>query len=151
MTHYRIQQWKAYAQGGGVDRTSMDAHLLECEDCMELYVVSLEEVREDLPQISDITHFTERVLEQIQFLPKHRIKRLDHRRWYSNTLFHYTIAASLTLVLVGSGTFNQMIDRVSQISQDTEQVHQISVSDQLTNKAGKWLDAIPTKKKEGKP
>ncbi|MEX1029406.1 MAG: hypothetical protein WDZ91_05070 [Paenibacillaceae bacterium] len=151
MTHYRIQQWQAYIQGGEVDRASMDAHLLECDDCMEIYLVSLEELQEDLPQLTDITLFADVVLEHVRLLPKRNIKRLDKRRWYTNTLFHYTIAASLTLLLVSSGLFNQMLDRVSQLSQDTEQAEQMSVSDQLTNKAGKWLDAIPTKKKEGKP
>lgn len=154
MTHYTMQQWQAYIQCGEFDRTSMDTHLLECDNCTEIYIEALEELHEYLPQLMDRTAFTEGVLAQIGSLPNNYSRThqpISNKKWYTNTLFHYTIAASITLVLVGSGIFDQMLDRVSQISQDTEQAQKTIVSDQLTNKAGKWLDAIPTMKKEGKP
>ncbi|MEX2414581.1 MAG: hypothetical protein WD424_00440 [Paenibacillaceae bacterium] len=156
MTHYTIQQWQAYIQGGEFDCTSMDTHLLECDDCTEFYLVALEELHEYLPELTNITAFTEGVLERIGPLPKYKPitqQPIANKKWYINTLFHYTIAASLTLVLVGSGIFDHMVDRVLQISQETEQAQKTSVSDQLTNKAGKWLDSIPAKhvKKEGNP
>ena len=154
MTHYTIQEWKAYIQGDELDRALMDTHLLECEHCSEIYLVAVEELHEDLPQLMNIEAFCHEVIRKIELLPKkntHINKHTTNKKWYTNTFFHYTVAASLTIVLMGSGIFDQMFDRVSQISHSTEQAQKTTVSEQLTNKAGQWLDAIPTKKKEGKP
>ncbi len=156
MTHYTLNQWQAYIQGDELDRASMDNHLLECDACMEIYVIVLEELNEILPQITNIKAFSDKVFTEIKSLPyKNTITQQaqSNKRWYTNTFFHYTIAASLTILLVGSGIFDQMFERVSQISQQTEQAQKSMVSDPLTNKAGQWLDAIPAKhaKKEGKP
>lgn len=154
MTHYTMQQWQAYIQGGEHDRASMDSHLLECVYCTENYLTVIEELQDYLPKVPNITTFTKGVLDQIELLPNNNIlnrQHLTNKKWYTNMFFHYTVAASLTLILVGSGIFDQMFDRVSQISQDTEQDQLTSVADQLTNKAGKWLDALPAKQKEGKP
>lgn len=156
MTHYTVQQWQAYIQGDELDRASMETHLLECDACTDMYVLALEELNETLPQLTNITAFSDGVLERIKSLPDYNtqnIQLLTNKRWYTNMFFHYTIAASLTILLVGSGIFDQIFERVSQISENTEQAQKTTVSDQLTNKAGQWLDAIPAKhvKKEGKP
>ncbi len=156
MTHYTDQQWKAYIQGDELDRASMDTHLLECDACMDIYLIVVEDLHELLPEITNITAFSEGVLQHIKSLPTYSTKHsqpMTHRRWYTNMFFHYTIAASLTILLVGSGIFDQIFDRVSEISENTEQAQRATVSDQLTNKAGQWLDSIPAKqvKKEGKP
>jgi hypothetical protein len=156
MTHYTTQQWQAYIQGSELGRASMDTHLLECDDCTEIYLIALEELHDYLPQLSNIKAFTEGVLDQIGQLPNNNIithQHMSNKKWYTNMFFHYTVAASLTLVLVSSGIFDQMLDRVSEISQDTEFSQNSNLSDKLTNKAGQWLDSIPAKhlKKEGKP
>jgi len=154
MTHYTIQEWKAYIQGDELDRALMDTHLLECEHCSEIYLVAVEELHEDLPQLMNLEAFSNAIIEEIKLLPKNNTNEYRHtnnKKWYMNMFFHYTVAASLTLILVSSGIFDQMFDRVSQISHSTEQAKKTTVSEQLTNKAGKWLDAIPTKMKEGKP
>jgi predicted anti-sigma-YlaC factor YlaD len=154
MTHYSMQLWQAYIHGDEFERDSMDNHLQECDACLGMYVLCLDELQTSLPQLTSPIDFVDGVQEQVQLLPVVNPKQsrtITPKRWYTHTWFHYTIAASLTFVLVSSGMFNHILDRVSQLSEDTEQAEHISVSNQLSNKAGKWLDAIPTKKKEGKP
>lgn len=155
MTHYSMQLWQAYIQGDEVERAAMDDHLQECDECMEMYVLCLDELQSYLPQLTNPIDLMDGVEEQIQAtraeVNLEQSRTITPKRWYTHPLFHYTIAASITFVLVSSGMFNHILDRVSQITEDTEQAEHISVSDQLTNKAGKWLDAIPNKKKEGKP
>jgi hypothetical protein len=154
MTHYSLQLWQAYIHGDEVERDSMDNHLQECDECMGMYVLCLDELQVSLPQLMNPIEFMDRVQGHVQFKSECNSKpprTIIPKRWYTHTWFHYTIAASITLVLVSSGMFNQILDRVSQLTENTEQAEHISVSNQLKNKAGKWLDAIPNKKKEGKP
>lgn len=150
MSHFSKEQWLSYVKGTEIGRASMEAHLQQCDECMELYMYALEDSAADLPQLTDLEQFASRASAAAK---RQRAGRTKQRGFLSHPLLHYTIAAGITIVLVGSGAFQQLFDRFSDLSRQTEQGSTTAISEQWTYKAGKWLDHIPAKndKKEGKP
>ncbi len=150
-THYTKQQWQAYVLGEEIGRTSMDAHLAECDTCLIAYMEAVEQAAEHLPQLSDTQTLAQKVMERIDRPPARRSKAV-RRSWYMKPLAQYAIAAGLTIVLVGSGAFHQLFQGVSDLTRQAEYSDKATFSEQLTEQADRWLSSIPNKyvrKKEG--
>ena len=139
MTHYTFEQWLSYIKGDEIDRQPMDDHLYDCNDCMETYLLATEQLAKILPPMQmDVQEFTKKIYSDIQavsnqveqtrahthskFIEKHK-----SNHWYTNVIFHYTIAASITIILMSSGLFQQMFNQVSDISRDAEVRQNITV------------------------
>lgn len=155
--HYTEEQWYVYAGGTGTDRESMDAHLYECERCTALYMQVIEAISDQLPKLPDINPFSAHIGERIEASaktnPASAASRIRPRyKWFMKPVIQYTIAASLTILLVGTGAFQQLIHSLSQLTSEAEQGTKTVISVRLTEKADRLLDSIPAKypnKKEG--
>jgi len=103
MEHYNQQHWSAYLLNivDEEERIIMENHLYNCDQCMDLYINQLEAENEELAEPS--TTFTKTVMKGIfkEEQRKNKAQRI--------TLFkYYTIAASITLILVATGVFNSI-------------------------------------------
>jgi translation initiation factor 2B subunit (eIF-2B alpha/beta/delta family) len=155
--HYTEEQWHVYAVGAEMDRESMDGHLNECERCIELFMQVIEANSDQLPKLSDTSQFSADIADHIKVRAKTNPSRVTLRtisryKWFMKPAIQYTIAASLTILLVGTGAFQQLIHSLSQLSSEAEQGTKTVISIQLTEKADRLLDSIPAKypkKKEG--
>ena len=119
------EQAKAYLTGQEtvLEREEWERLLLEDEDTIAAYMEMLDEVESELPSLENSSAFVERVMEDWrtgnvadsarveQVLIKEEGPRRYH--WYEKTVFHYTVAASLTLLIMSSGMFDKLLDRKS--------------------------------------
>jgi hypothetical protein len=172
MKHYTLEQWKKYVGQDLTDEDSADyeTHLSSCEPCLELYMQSLEVAAESYPVLVNGASLANKVMLTIaaqksenprnhrilQFGTVHRQKPLKLASWVRHPLFHYTVAAAVTLALMSSGIFQSIADRVGQVdrlraetAQEKPLIEQPSVSKKLMEKTIVMLDSIQPKHEKG--
>jgi anti-sigma factor RsiW len=172
MKHYTLEQWKHYVEQDLTDgdRDVYEAHLSTCELCLELYMQALERAADSYPVLIDQAALADKVMETIaartnaestvsQFLQpesEHKQKPSETASWLRHPIFHYTVAAAVTLVLMSSGVFQSIADPVGQAkppSTETAQVEtlieQPSVSKMIMEKTIVMLNSIQSKQERG--
>lgn len=133
MKHFTSEQWDLYAEGQLPDeeRRAYEAHLSSCESCLEWYMQSLERAACAYPELEDEARFTEAVMARIDLEhplspPAFSMKKAklgQTRRvpaFTRNPLFHYTVAAVITVILMSSGAFQSLTDSVGYLETATE-------------------------------
>lgn len=142
MNHYDRLFWNAYIADNvdATERQHAEAHLLNCESCVTLYLACMEAEQASVPALAP---------QQCEAMADDVLQALfPKKRWFQQTLFHYAVAASLTLLLMSSGAF----DRMTHAVQFTETASsEASLTDRLMQKAEGWLDALGSSWKERMP
>jgi hypothetical protein len=174
MKHYTLEQWKTYVGQELTDQEheQFERHLESCESCLELYMLSLELAADFYPMLRDEQALADQVMEAIQAAdqPKSmasrpviegaswswKQNRLKLGPWIRHPLFHYTVAAAITLILMSSGVFQSLADRMGQGDQLSTKPTQavpweepLSVSKKLMDQTIIVLDAIQPKLERG--
>ncbi|MHA6482022.1 hypothetical protein ACX1C1_08965 [Paenibacillus sp. strain BS8-2] len=170
--HIAEEDMRKYASGTlrGAERERVDAELLHCRQCLELFMSMLESEtnRADTEErglpLSDWQALEERVIEELKLAEPAKLSA-SHRPavqqkpaarrvpWIQKPAWQYTIAASITLLLLASGAlagFSQSLEKLdesrvampSQSDIDKAWENQPSWSEQLVNRTGGWLDGI---------
>ena len=149
----RREQAKAYIEGqaDAVEREDWEQLLLEDEETFALYMEMLDELQEDLPSLENSSAFVERVMEDWrtgnvadsarveQVLIKEEGPRRYH--WYEKTVFHYTVAASLTLLIMSSGMFDKLLTGEMELIVPKKD-QSPSYSEQMMQATSGWLDHL---------
>ncbi|MOA48941.1 hypothetical protein D3C78_1717570 [compost metagenome] len=97
-----------------------------------MYTQELERYEEALPKLPNREHFTDQIMRAIP------VKTTAHRN-RTQPIYHYLIAASITLFLLGSGVFDMLsveANRTLDKSMDN------SISDQWMDATTKWIDSF---------
>jgi hypothetical protein len=172
MSHYTLEQWKRYVEDDITfeDRDFYESHLSSCESCLQLYMQSLDAAAGSYPVVVDQTAFADSVMEAIRAhsveLPQVQLQPVAHpnpnserfkrANWLRHPLFHYTVAAAITLVLMNSGVFQSIAERFgtadlfrAETAQEEGLIEQPSVSKKLMEKTIVMLDAIQPKNERG--
>lgn len=176
MKHYTGEQWMTYVEQGlsDEDNQQMEQHLVTCDSCMELYMQSLERVVGSYPSLPDEAALADRVMLAIEAAdsvsPSSTAPRLapseeagfgsqkqrNPRTWMRSPLFHYAVAAVITLVLMSSGIFQSIMDHPAGIDRTSNREAQaeaaeepVSVSKKLMDKTIVVLDSIQPKQEKG--
>lgn len=150
--HYIRQQWSEYLLGKtevGV-QGAMEDHLYGCEVCLSLYLELVDQ--QETMQLS--AEFTDQVMERLA-LAGNEISvgiesissKIDVASRRPKLWLHYTVAASITLILVSSGLFQQLFAQSAHMSNVISKPKREAVTDRLINKAFALLDQMPTKVK----
>lgn len=159
-----------------VERMQAELHLTACDSCLQLFIAIMESTENEvfLPS-PDMELMEERVVAQLvseqvlhsenaeQPLKTSEVKQKPRRlrQWLQHPATHYTIAASITLLLLASGTFASFSQKLAQLDvnlnvninvnvQPTEPPMQPesttkqseSWSDKMVNQTGSWLDGL---------
>lgn len=105
MKHFDNVQWKAYMlnQVSEKQREEMEDHLLECADCMQVYFSIAEE---NLPSEAVIS-INSSVMNQIQ---------QDRHNSRLKIFKYYVAAASVTIFLTATGSFDYFTKSVPKMS-----------------------------------
>lgn len=123
---------------------SWEALMLSDDTALEVYIQAMSEMDSELPDMTDPDDFTDRVLVNEDIIPyRSRVIPLSSDRpgrWYEKPLFHYTVAASITLVFMFSGAFDQLFPE--EAKHRLPQSQSPSYSEQLMEKTTNWLDRI---------
>ncbi|SFL87505.1 hypothetical protein SAMN03159341_11143 [Paenibacillus sp. 1_12] len=173
MKHYTAEQWMFYVEQGLIDGENQqtEQHLVACDSCMELYMQSLERAADSYPSLPEEAALADRVMLVIETTDSRsnaasritstegagsNLKQMNSWTWMRSPLFHYAVAAVITLVLMSSGVFQSMTDHPAGIDMSSNGEAQaevaeepVSVSKKLMDKTIIVLDSIQPKQEKG--
>jgi len=134
-------------QGTAAERENWEEILLEDEDALSLYIASLEEAQDNLPPLNDPLDFTLKVMEGLSVIDGLSIQKLTEprrTRWYEKAVFHYVVAASLTLVFLSSGVFDKLLTGNMDVVVQTSDAGP-SYTEQAMQATSGWLNQLMNK------
>jgi hypothetical protein len=134
-------------QGTAAERENWEEILLEDEDALSLYMASLEEVQDELPPLNDPVSFTSKVMESLSIADGLSIKKMAEprrTRWYEKAVFHYVVAASLTLLFLSSGVFDKLLTGNMDVVVQTSDAGP-SYTEQAMQATSGWLNQLMNK------
>ncbi len=140
MTHYDERKWIGYIDGSLKDereREEMESHLYACDRCLTAYVNAVEQCSEALPSLDHPRRFAERAAGNPVS------GKSGKKKWHRRSLSHYFIAAGVTMILMTSGTFSQLVNWTTQYAEDWANPQGQTFSKQWTDKASLLLDTLP--------
>lgn len=145
------EQAKSYIEGHMDEATREDWEqlLLEDTESFTSYMEMLDELQEDLPSLENSSIFTERVMadwakmtESSAALEQVTVEEGGRRyRWYEKTIFHYAVAASLTLLIMSSGMFDKLHTGQMELMIPKKD-NSLSFSEQVIQATSGWLDQL---------
>lgn len=146
------EQAKAYLEGQDIDMDTdeWERVLLEDESTLTAYMDMLDELQEELPSLENSSAFTERVMvdwaelqgasvDIAQAVGKEEGPR--RYRWYEKTVFHYAVAASLTLLIMSSGMFDKLLTGQMELIVPKKD-DSPSYSEQIMHATSGWLEKL---------
>lgn len=121
------------------DREQVESHMAACDPCLELFMAAMEasnssegnEVAANLSSIElpDMERLGRRVSEKLFAELEHAsvppiavvVQERPYRRrsWLQHPATHFTAAAAITLLLLGTGTFNSISERLNELEQES--------------------------------
>ncbi|RUT36042.1 hypothetical protein EJP77_03335 [Paenibacillus zeisoli] len=139
----RQQIWRQYILGelSTNKQAELEQMLIEDEAVLIEYLEVLESMDEELPELPNTNDFTDRVMKALPLTdssaaPPKPVKADSRWSWIKHPITHYTVAASITLLLITSGFFDQLtINADDMVKEDSK-----PYSEQWMNKATSWLD-----------
>lgn len=144
MKHYTRDEWACYVRDelDETTRNEYENHLYQCDECLEIYLFAVEEHEAFMPQIADTSEFTQSIMDQID-APKVKSRKPTYR----NTIWHYGIAVAMTLILMSSGLFNQLMNMANSFENDQKQESFVfSIMNNSDSITDQWKESL----KEGK-
>ncbi|MEK5398223.1 hypothetical protein [Paenibacillus sp. FSL K6-2859] len=145
------EQAKAYIEGHMEEavREDWEQLLLEDEESLTSYMEMLDELQEELPLLENSSAFTERVMgdwakmaESSAAFEQVAVEEGGRRyRWYEKTIFHYAVAASLTLLIMSSGMFDKLHTGQMELMIPKKDSSP-SFSEQVIQATSGWLDQL---------
>jgi hypothetical protein len=144
MKHYTLEQWDRYTGDAlsSEERLDYEMHLSSCELCLDLYMQSLERASGSYPDLADRAGLADAVMEQIvqdqpiqpaPTLPPASMRPVTARTrpaFTRHPLFHYTVAAAITVILMGSGAFQSLTEKLGRMEPAVQAVEQEPASEQ---------------------
>lgn len=139
-----IEEWTAYIRGETPQGLTewMETLLLEDEAAFSLYMQAMDMEADGLPVMENPEHFVQNVMNQLVSAEVNHIhmeQKDNRRRWYEHRLFHYAIAACLTLIFLSAGWFDKLTPGPQQVNAHTNKA---SYSEELVRVTTGWLDRI---------
>ncbi|MEC0230855.1 hypothetical protein [Paenibacillus alba] len=132
MKHYDQAAWTSYLNQmlPAAEMEAMEIHLYRCEECLNVYMICMEDPSLSLPSMEiDTEQYVHAIIARTTG---------TKRSWYRSTLLHYGIAAAATLILVATGFFHGLSQELNPSSLQKE----LPVSDVWLNKTLGWLDTL---------
>lgn len=146
--HYSYEDWCNYVKNeiDGTVREDYEFHLYSCDQCLELYTKVLAADVTELPAIREENDFTDGVMAEIAELKKQKL--VKKKSFYQSSVFHYLLAAAMTVVLMASGVF-QSLTKYADTVQNPQVLGQTpSLTEGIIQKTFTWMDSFNFQNKE---
>ncbi|MGE5702512.1 MAG: hypothetical protein ACM32O_08305 [Clostridia bacterium] len=139
--HKTKSQWLAYMtnQLPETEREQYEDHLYTCDECLGLYMECLDEAH--LPSGPECVEHVD-ATETSQSHQPAATPLIKARPFFRQVWFHYTAAACITLLLMSSGAFSQIVRKSAEWNTSSFVKQERSVSDQLMKKTASLLNLI---------
>lgn len=149
MNHMTYEQWLQYAKDA-IDeelRVQYENHLYSCDHCLELYMKAVEEAEYPHLDGSAAAGFADSVMKRIN-----ETKEVPRKKTSSNirkqTLLHYGFAAAMTVLLMSTGAFSQLVNIASTFESSAANQDR-SIVDSFLQKTDSITNKIETTLEEG--
>lgn len=141
----QTNDWHSYITGTCTieESTRLEKLLLEDEQALMLYLVALEQLEPALEEYSawmDTERFTDQVMAVLPDIEVPGQVGFKKRRWFEKPVFHYVVAASLTLILLSSGAFDKMMPHSG--GKQMPPNERVSYSEEVMQATTTWLDKL---------
>ncbi|MEC0089665.1 hypothetical protein [Paenibacillus macquariensis] len=150
MKHLSVEDKRILAQlyiNGGCtmeQEKSWETLLLEDTEAMDLHIQLLSSVELSMPDMMDSIQFTDDVMNSIPFhLYEKEESRIEQqrRRWFEHPIFHYAVAACVTLLFLSTGLFDKLVTGdLTVIAKEQKQT--TPYSEQMMDITVTWLDQL---------
>lgn len=143
---YSVQDWTDYIEGRvtGDQVVRMEKAIIEDPEAMDNYLEAMG-IHQTWPQLDNPNEFADSIMERITDLNQSGSKRKSRsgrsRRWLEHKVFHYAVAACLTLIFLSSGVF----DKVAPYHKFNDGEQRGSFTQKWTEAATNWLDNFKPK------
>lgn len=139
MNHIPYEKWYYYVRDELDEevREQYDAHLYGCDQCLAVYLSAIEAVDRQMPMMTKESSFTDEVMHKVSNR-KGMEQPVTTKK--PNMAFHYIIAAAMTLILMSSGIFTQLVNMAT----DYESLHksESSIVWELMDKSISIIDKV---------
>lgn len=121
MTHYDIVEWQLFKEDLIHEkiREDMEDHLLECTDCMDIFLALVDKETKDEARVSE--KFTDNVIKGIpsntQIYRNNKSKKGFKINLYNELLVYYMAVASVAIFLMGSGFFSTIVSETPKLGE----------------------------------
>lgn len=153
MKHYTKEEWCIINKGDQKKFRIMEEHLQECEECLEIFLnlIDSEEIagaEEAVPL--DFTPSVMQFINRMQGKPRQvRKKPAEQSLKRQSMLVYYAAAVLLTLVFMGGGVFQALVNGYTDVAmsagQNSKRIEQkltVSLSDRIAGRTSQWLHAF---------
>ncbi|KOP68893.1 hypothetical protein AMS62_29320 [Bacillus sp. FJAT-18019] len=146
------QLTERYIRGEGTaeERSNYEELMLSDDSVLTLYMQVLEELDSELPNLPDPEAFADELVAHEQIKPyAHRAAMQNQerpKRWYERAIVHYTIAASITMLFLFTGAFNQLLP--GETNGNNSLSNTPSYSEHWMEKTTGWLDQLLSRTNE---
>lgn len=149
MNHIPYEKWLQYAQDelNEETRTQYENHLYNCDHCLDMYLEAVEASETSMPVLT--TNFTDSIMLQVNETMKEKPttnKRKKNTR--KQTMIHYMLAAAMTLILMSTGIFSQLMNVANEFEKPHSTQSESFVSNILNNSIS-ITDQLEVNFKEG--
>ena len=158
MMHYSKEEWTKYVKNEMNEdvREEYENHLYTCDQCLDIYLQVVEEAEYELPEIENDTEFTDLIMAQIaESRPpsttdwmNRKERKKGSRPYYQTAIFHYSVAAAMTILLMTTGVFQSITKYTLSIQTPSFQEKRTSVTEGIVDKTFAWMDSLDNKSKE---
>ncbi|WP_421383046.1 hypothetical protein ACOJQI_02030 [Bacillus salacetis] len=146
MKHVSYEEWLKYVENELSEkvREKYEEHLYSCDDCMEIYLTALEASETSFPGFSE-DHFTDSIIADIQrYKEPVEPDAGKKQKFYQRAAFHYLIAAAMTILLMYTGVFQQLIG----FTEEFERSSRPSITNELMNKTTNFIENVEKETRE---
>ncbi|WP_433620098.1 hypothetical protein [Paenibacillus cellulositrophicus] len=112
-SHPVTQDWVEYIQGdcSPEKADSLELLLLEDDTALAAYMQVMNDLGPKLPSLDYEQRFIDNVMDALPSEDKDAERGANEiwrRRWYEHRMFHYAVAACITLVFLSTGWFDKL-------------------------------------------
>ncbi|RLQ93762.1 hypothetical protein [Falsibacillus albus] len=162
MNHIPYEKWLLYVKDElprGM-KNEYEDHMYECDHCMALYMKAVEAWEDDFPAIRDGAAITNSIMDEIMQIStvispakeegySQQKDKIKTGAFHQKPIFHYVVAAAMTLLLMSSGIFQTISSYVNQFEQSAQQPN-TSFTKHIMNKTVSIVDRVENESKEEK-
>lgn len=132
LKHIQFEEWVHYLNGDLDEsvRLAYEEHLYECDHCLEQYMKAMEVSTIEIP---DISHLTDSIMKEVNSFKEKDKKPLSNTSTHKQIVTHYILAAAMTILLMATGVFSQLMNVTSVLAKTESNESQSFVQSILEN------------------
>lgn len=152
MKHYNREEWQGYKEGIPDEecRLLMTGHLRQCDSCLEVFLSLITE--EEISQADNAlsSGFTDGAMQLVR---KEGRPQSANRRRGVGLAAYYVAAAALTLIFVGNGFFQHLVEtgpRIVNMTAESAAAHytvNLDWPNKVVGRAAQWIEDFETTEK----